>query len=245
MHRRIFLLGCFLVACLDMVHAQAKYYQSRDGRIYDEDGFAKAKEKILQPFQAQAQSVTLQETLSEIRRTTDSIVYQVDLLVKLSDSNIPQTTRFKEGDYLNRPWVMPGLRTMDGLPFSMESLRGKPVLLNFWFIKCPPCVAEMPVLNRIMQRFGDSIHFVAVTFDAKQDVQQFLEKHRFEFRHITDARSFTDSIGMTLFPRNIFIDRNGIVRRIENGVPYVPGFAGKLVMGDGKEFEAYLGTLLK
>lgn len=235
---------CFL-GCLNEGLAQAKYYQSRDGKIYDEIGFAKAKEKIIQPFKEMGQTVVVQETLAELRRSADSIVYQADLLVKLTNSNIPQQTGFKEGDYLNKPWVMPGLKTMDGQPFSMDALKGKPVLLNFWFINCPPCVEEMPVLNRFRSVFGDSIHFVAVTFDTRKDVQRFLEKHPFNFMHITDALSFTDSIGMTLFPRNIFIDRNGIVRRIENGVPFVPNIAGKLVMGDGKEFESYLRAMLR
>jgi thiol-disulfide isomerase/thioredoxin len=233
-----------MLVCLNKGMSQAKYFQSRDGKIYDEAGFAKAKEKIIQPFREMGQAVAVQETLSELRRSADSIVYQVDLLVKISESNIPQNTGFKEGDYLNKPWVMPGLKTMDGRPFRMEDLKGKPALLNFWFIRCPPCVEEMPVLNRFMQSFGDSVHFVAVTFDNKQDVQQFLKKQRFDFLHITDAKAFTDSIGMTLFPRNIFIDRDGIVRRIENGVPFERNDAGKLVMGEGREFERYLRELL-
>jgi thiol-disulfide isomerase/thioredoxin len=233
-----------LLGCLNEGVAQAKYYQSRDGKIYDEAGFAKTKEEIVQQFKDMGKAVAVQETLTELRRSTDSIVYQVDLLVKLTDPSIAQHTGFKEGDYLNKPWVMPGLRTIDGRPFRMEDLKGKPVLLNFWFIKCPPCVEEMPVLNRFRKSFGDSVHFVAMTFDNKQDVQQFLKKQRFDFLHITDAKAFTDSIGMTLFPRNIFIDRDGIVRRIENGVPFERNIFGKLVMGDGREFERYLRELL-
>jgi cytochrome c biogenesis protein CcmG, thiol:disulfide interchange protein DsbE len=244
MFNRIFFCCLCLLVCLDGVLAQAKYYQLRDGKIHDEAGFAKAKDQILQQFKDMGKSVNVQETLAELRRSTDSIVYQVDLLVKLSDPNTVQRAGFKEGDFLNKPWVMPGLKTMDGRPFSMDALKGKPVLLNFWFIKCPPCVEEMPVLNRFRKSFGDSVHFVAVTFDTKQDVQQFLKKQQFNFLHITDARAFMDSIGMTLFPRNIFIDREGIVRRIEDGVPFVPNIAGKLVMGDGQEFERYLRDLL-
>jgi thiol-disulfide isomerase/thioredoxin len=245
MRKRLLLICGLCLGCLNLVLAQAKYYQARDGKIYDEQGFVKAKESMLLSFKDLGNQITVQETMSEIRRSADSIVYQVDLLVKYSESNFPQSVGFKEGDYLNKPWVMPGLKTKEGRPFSMDALMGKPVLLNFWFIKCPPCVEEMPVLNRFRQAFGDSIHFVAVTFESKKDVQQFLEKHRFDFQHITDARTFTDSIGMTLFPRNIFIDRNGIVRRIENGVPFERNIAGKLVMGSGKEFEDYLRGLLK
>ncbi|MCU0381351.1 MAG: TlpA family protein disulfide reductase [Chitinophagaceae bacterium] len=245
MHLRLLLICGLCLGRLNMAQAQAKYYQARDGKIYDEQGFVKAKEMMLQPFKDLGNQMTVQETMAEIRRSGDSIVYQVDLLVKYSESNIPQNVGFKEGAYLNKPWVMPGLKTMEGRSFNMDALRGKPVLLNFWFIKCPPCVEEMPVLNRFRQAFGDSIHFVAVTFESKKDVQQFLEKHRFDFQHITDARAFTDSIGMTLFPRNIFIDREGIVRRIENGVPFERNNAGKLVMGSGKDFEVYLRELLK
>lgn len=40
-----------------------------------------------------------------------------------------------------------------GKPMSRASLKGKVVVMNFWFIGCKPCVAEMPALNRLVERY--------------------------------------------------------------------------------------------
>ena len=40
------------------------------------------------------------------------------------------------------------LETPDGAPFKVSSLAGRPLLLNFWATWCPPCVEELPLLNR-------------------------------------------------------------------------------------------------
>ena len=40
------------------------------------------------------------------------------------------------------------LETPDGAPFKISSLAGQPLLLNFWATWCPPCVEELPLLNR-------------------------------------------------------------------------------------------------
>jgi hypothetical protein len=50
---------------------------------------------------------------------------------------------------------------------------------------------------------------------------------------------------MSSFPANIFLDKNGIVRKIENGIPYIVDENGKMRMGDGNEFLETLRELLK
>jgi cytochrome c biogenesis protein CcmG/thiol:disulfide interchange protein DsbE len=59
---------------------------------------------------------------------------------------------------------------------------------------------------------------------------------------------FTNSMSMTAFPVNIFLDKNGIVRKIESGIPYVidnnKNKNKKMKMGDGNEFLTVLRELL-
>ena len=50
-------------------------------------------------------------------------------------------------------------------PVSLEALRGRPVVLNFFGSWCPPCVREMPALQAISERYRGRIAFVGVTFN--------------------------------------------------------------------------------
>ena len=54
----------------------------------------------------------------------------------------------------------------DGQTFALEELRGKTVLVNVWATWCPPCIAEMPSLDRLQaQRGGDDFQVVTISID--------------------------------------------------------------------------------
>jgi len=58
------------------------------------------------------------------------------------------------------PFTLPDL---DGKPWSLTAARGNVVVVNFWATWCPPCVAEMPALERLQKAFaGQPLQVVAV-----------------------------------------------------------------------------------
>ncbi len=61
-------------------------------------------------------------------------------------------------------WV---ITTLDGAPFHMEELRGEPFLLNIWSTLCPPCLAELPSIERLHDAVHD--HGVRVLCVATDD----------------------------------------------------------------------------
>ena len=68
--------------------------------------------------------------------------------------------------------------TADGQELTLESLRGKVVLVNVWYTTCPPCIKEMPSLDRLQNlRGGDALQVVTVSVDRTRDIPaKFFEK---------------------------------------------------------------------
>ncbi|MEO5793531.1 MAG: TlpA disulfide reductase family protein [Rhodoferax sp.] len=72
-----------------------------------------------------------------------------------------------------------GLRfdTPSAGPLAMQSLRGRPLLLNFWATWCPPCVEEMPMINRFFQEnAANGWQVVGLAVDQPSSVRTFLQK---------------------------------------------------------------------
>ena len=65
----------------------------------------------------------------------------------------------------------------EGGVLDMSRLQGKPVLLNFWATWCPPCVKEMPDLDRFARQFGpQGWQVVGLAVDKAQAVREFLAR---------------------------------------------------------------------
>lgn len=104
------------------------------------------------------------------------------------------------------------LKNMHGESINLESLKGKVVLINFWFIKCPPCIMEIPDLNELKAEYkNQDVEFIAITFDSQKQVSQFLEKTNFDFDIIPDAQKLIEAYGIQGFPTSVVIDKKGKV----------------------------------
>lgn len=103
------------------------------------------------------------------------------------------------------------VRTIDGRTIDSAQLRGKVVVLGFWFIGCPVCRAIKPDLNKLKARFAgrDDVVFLAMTADPKDDVEKYLKKEPFDYLQATDAKAAMSQFVFSGFPKNIVIDRGG------------------------------------
>ncbi len=99
-----------------------------------------------------------------------------------------------------------------GNKYKIAELKGKVILLNFWFTKCGSCIKEIPDLHKMQEKFeGKDVLFFAVTYNEAARIQNFLKKVPFNFTHVTDSQAIIDQLGVTFFPTNILIDKQGEV----------------------------------
>jgi thiol-disulfide isomerase/thioredoxin len=65
----------------------------------------------------------------------------------------------------------------DGSELAMASLRGRPLLLNFWATWCPPCVREMPEIDRFARQFAaNGWQVLGLAADQEKPVRDFLSR---------------------------------------------------------------------
>ena len=103
------------------------------------------------------------------------------------------------------------VKTIDGKTLSLGELRGKVVVLNFWFIGCAVCRALKPKLNEFKGRFAgrDDIVFLAMTEDPESDVEKFLQKEPSDYLNAANAKAPMSQFSFRGFPKNIVIDKRG------------------------------------
>lgn len=104
--------------------------------------------------------------------------------------------------------------TLQGKRIDLQSLRGKPVLINFWATTCPTCVKEMPALMALQADFaarGFTVIGVAMPYDRPDHVLQMTRERGFNFPVALDptgeaTRAFGD---VSLTPTSFLIAPDG------------------------------------
>lgn len=111
--------------------------------------------------------------------------------------------------------IAPDFTTKDikGNTIKLSDLKGKIVVLNFWFTSCKPCIEELPELNKIQKKYesNTNVVFISITFDSKKKVDKFLKKYDLNFLKVTDARDLCNLFEIKGYPTNLIIDQNGYI----------------------------------
>ena len=111
------------------------------------------------------------------------------------------------------------LQMIDGSVKSFSDYKGKLLVINFWYINCGPCIAEMPYLNDLVNQYqNENVNFLALSFDSSQDIKSFLEKTEFKYEHGSISRSLMYDF-TPVAPGHFIIDSEGIIRDIIIGAP--------------------------
>lgn len=98
---------------------------------------------------------------------------------------------------------------------SLRDYRGKLVLLNLWATWCPPCIQEIPDLERLQKRMGDKLTIVAVSYDdTEKDYERFVRARNLQFFTVHDREhKLKELYQPTGPPETYVIDRSGKILR--------------------------------
>jgi cytochrome c biogenesis protein CcmG, thiol:disulfide interchange protein DsbE len=100
-----------------------------------------------------------------------------------------------------------------GAPLTLDSLRGRPIVLNFWATWCVPCVEEHPALLRAARRYGPEATFVGVVYaDDEQAALAYLREHGSAYPAVVDnGGKAAIAFGVYGVPETFFISPDGVI----------------------------------
>jgi len=106
------------------------------------------------------------------------------------------------------------LSTLDGTSVSLEALRGRVVVLNFWATWCGPCRVETPELQAFGTQAGDEVAIIGVNVQEPPSiVAPFVSEYGVTYPIVLDEAGATTRVyRVTGLPTSVFLDRSGIVR---------------------------------
>ena len=101
------------------------------------------------------------------------------------------------------------LADLNGKEIKLADFRGKVVFLNFWATWCKPCIAEMPSIQRAMEKIGtEDIVFLAASDESVEKIEKFQARFDFPFRFIRVLDDYAN-LEVWSLPTTIVYARNG------------------------------------
>jgi len=101
---------------------------------------------------------------------------------------------------------------------NLASLKGKVIFINYWATWCPPCIAEMPMINSLYADYKDKLVFLFITTDNKDRIERFYTKNNYNFPTYRQLSNPPKQLEVTTIPTTFILDRKGKLALSE----YVP-----------------------
>jgi len=97
---------------------------------------------------------------------------------------------------------------------TLEDLKGKVVMLDFWATWCPPCVASVPELRNLSRRYSNNFVLIGVSADYDDGVwRSFTDRNKMLWPQYRDHdRRISEAFNIRAFPTYVIIDHEGILR---------------------------------
>ncbi|CAM4335365.1 TlpA family protein disulfide reductase [Zobellia nedashkovskayae] len=107
--------------------------------------------------------------------------------------------------------------TLDGATSSIEVGKEKVSFISYWATWCPPCIAEMPSIQKVYDDYGDSVQFILLTNEEPEVVKEFLNKKQYTLPVYIPRMQAPNELNEKSIPTNFIIDKSGKIVIKETG----------------------------
>lgn len=155
-----------------------------------------------------------------LQSADSTAVYQLYPLPEKVDPNLKALLQQWAGDeyqyYRAEGKPLPNYHFVDmkGKVYSPQTMVGKIVVLKCWFVHCVACVAEMPALNALKQRYQNrsDIEFVSLCLDPRDKVATFLGKTKFDYATVANQTKYLENqLKIGSYPMHFVVNKQGLV----------------------------------
>lgn len=179
------------------------------------------------PLPVSAQNPTLESCGLKLYETTKN-VYKTDPSIKIGLKTLSGTSLAKTRS-AQREWSdcvrgkkIPDLNftTINGKRYSNSDLRGKILVINFWFKNCAPCIVEMPSLNQLFNEFKNkNVLFIGFATDNEKALKpDYLNSGKFLFDVVPNSKDIGEKFFFGGYPTTYIVDQNGRIVKAWSGM---------------------------
>ena len=111
------------------------------------------------------------------------------------------------------------VKDLDGNDLSLEKYRGNVILLDFWAVWCGPCIAEMPNVKAVYEKYKDeNFQIIGISLDdSRNKLVGYLEKEEITWPQVFDGNGWKNQVaemyGIRAIPHMYLIDGEGVIRK--------------------------------
>lgn len=110
------------------------------------------------------------------------------------------------------------LTSLEGEPFTMSSLRGRRVVLDFWATWCSPCRREVPHFIRLTDEHPEEeLVIIGISDEEEELLLEFVEENGVNYTIVMAGELPAPFDSVLVIPTTFFIDRNGIIQSVLEG----------------------------
>ncbi len=201
------LLLCIIAMVSVHVHAQVFSTSDSNNVFKNENGKVLSKEELQEQmkgkFSIRREYIDGKQMITIIPSTANETAKKNDALEAFKNNLTgKQLTAFKIPGYNYRVW-------------DSDQLRGRVLIMNFWFTTCGPCIKEIPLLNELAADYKyKNVVFLALAPENRGLIKRFLKKNPFRYNIVPAASSYIQIMQVENFPTHMLIDKNGIIRQV-------------------------------
>jgi len=121
----------------------------------------------------------------------------------------------EENPWIGKPALDFQFQNSDGQYTSLSNFEGKPVLINFWAIRCPPCRSEMPYIQEVYDEWhSKGLVLLAINIgESPSQIVEFMQSNNLNFPVLLDTEGkIAAQYSIQYIPTSFLIDENGIIQ---------------------------------